>query len=407
MSGRHEAGGLLQHEQHEHVTDAELADIEAGSARSSPSPPRRLSPVHDGRPRSGSPAGSPAPSSPDEVRPAAKLRPTLSFGGTTSEPASPSATMEWYKAERAREKAAAEEEDGLRAPLPPEVQKIRTESNGWQRTRRMYRAGQLGTKGSVALASVQAMKKSGAREMIRKVFDELDMDNSGFMNKAEFTAMIKTCGGKKRKSREIAEIFRRLDDGDAGTPGEISFEQFESWFLEEMKSDVRAARVLARQLFQLADEDDSGTLSKGEFSHIAASLAAKFPHVRLDPPFKLDKDWHDMCLASADAQGNIPVSQRPSCTAPDLTPPDLDAWQGRSGGVPCPALPCPALPCPALPCPALPCLHAPALACLVADDRARMYVRCRMWSPGRISSAGGASVPAMTKALCRCCRRRW
>jgi hypothetical protein len=365
MSGRHEAGGLLQHEQHEHVTDAELADIEAGSARSSPSPPRRLSPVHDGRPRSGSPAGSPAPSSPDEVRPAAKLRPTLSFGGTTSEPASPSATMEWYKAERAREKAAAEEEDGLRAPLPPEVQKIRTESNGWQRTRRMYRAGQLGAKGSVALASVQAMKKSGAREMIRKVFDELDMDNSGFMNKAEFTAMIKTCGGKKRKSREIAEIF-------------------------------------ARQLFQLADEDDSGTLSKGEFSHIAASLAAKFPHVRLDPPFKLDKDWHDMCLASADAQGNIPVSQRPSCTAPDLTPPDLDAWQGRSGGVPCPALPCPALPCPALPC-----LHAPALACLVADDRARMYVRCRMWSPGRISSAGGASVPAMTKALCRCCRRRW
>lgn len=126
------------------------------------------------------------------------------------------------------------------------------------------------------------------------------------MNMHEFVAMIKSCGGKKRKAKEITEIFRRLASSDAAKPGEISFEQFEAWFLEEMKSDVRAARVLARQLFKLVDVDDSGTLSKAEFSHIADSLKNSFPHVKLDPPFDLDMDWHNMCVAAADAEGNAP-----------------------------------------------------------------------------------------------------
>eukprot|EP01043_Picozoa_sp_COSAG02_P057714 COSAG02_NODE_7054_length_3206_cov_4.593343_2_plen_328_part_00 len=131
------------------------------------------------------------------------------------------------------------------------------------------------------------------------------VDKSGSMNRHEFAAMIKSCGGKKRKGKEITEIFKRLEGRDAGS-GEISFEQFETWFLEEMKSDVRAARVLAGQLFKLVDVDKDGTLSKDEFSHIAADLASKFPHVKLDPPFDLEVDWHNICQAAADAKGNVP-----------------------------------------------------------------------------------------------------
>ena len=126
------------------------------------------------------------------------------------------------------------------------------------------------------------------------------------MNKDEFGAMVRACGGKKHKSKEIAEIFNRLDDGDDGTPGEISYEQFEAWFLEEMKSDVRAARVLARQIFKLVDVDGSGTLSKSEFSHIAHELASKFPHLQLDPPFDLEIDWRNLCLAAAGADEAVP-----------------------------------------------------------------------------------------------------
>jgi len=200
--------------------------------------------------------------------------------------------------------------------------------SAWQRTQRAHRTGKLRgqlsaqLKGHLALTAIG--KQDGPKQMIRKVFDELDADHSGFMDKSEFTRMIKTCGGRKRKSKEITEIFKRLDDGDDGTPGQISFEQFETWFVEEMKSDVRAARVLARQLFQLADADGSGTLSRSEFSRIAHNLEKKFPHVKLDPPFDLHKDWEVMIAAA---------EKTPDGFAPeDITWDDFERWWRERAG---------------------------------------------------------------------------
>lgn len=131
------------------------------------------------------------------------------------------------------------------------------------------------------------------------------VDQSGYMNRAEFGAMIKSCSGKKRKSKEVDAIFEQLQTTDDRT-GEISFEAFEAWFAEEMRRDVRAARILARQLFNLVDTDESGTLTKQEFSSIATRLKTKFPHLKLEPPFDLETDWRNMCLAAADTKGNIP-----------------------------------------------------------------------------------------------------
>ena len=172
--------------------------------------------------------------------------------------------------------------------------------------------------------------------MIRRVFAELDEDNSGFMNKEEFKKLVAKCGGRKRKLKEITEIFSRLDDGDDGTPGQISFKVFETWFVEEMKSDVRAARVLARQLFTLSDSDDSGTLDKAEFGKIAAHLSSKFPQIVLEPDFDLQNDWEKMTKMAADAQ----VSAQPLSTTArpfllTVSNPSLSAaphsWVGEQG----------------------------------------------------------------------------
>ena len=158
--------------------------------------------------------------------------------------------------------------------------------------------------------------------MIRRVFAELDEDNSGFMNKEEFKKLVAKCGGRKRKLKEITEIFSRLDDGDDGTPGQISFKVFETWFVEEMKSDVRAARVLARQLFTLSDSDDSGTLDKAEFGKIAAHLSSKFPQIVLEPDFDLQNDWEKMTKMAADAQvGAQPLSNNRAPLSADRVQP--------------------------------------------------------------------------------------
>ena len=176
----------------------------------------------------------------------------------------------------------------------------------------------------------------GPRGMIRRVFAELDEDNSGFMNKEEFKKLVAKCGGRKRKLKEITEIFSRLDDGDDGTPGQISFKVFETWFVEEMKSDVRAARVLARQLFTLSDSDDSGTLDKAEFGKIAAHLSSKFPQIVLEPDFDLQNDWEKMTKMAADAQvGAQPLQTTARPFLLTVSNPSLSAaphsWVGEKG----------------------------------------------------------------------------
>lgn len=62
------------------------------------------------------------------------------------------------------------------APLPA-LQKISTgsgELSPWERTRLIYRTGKLRSQGKVLAIGVDAMKKDSTRQMIRKVFDELD-----------------------------------------------------------------------------------------------------------------------------------------------------------------------------------------------------------------------------------------
>ena len=194
----------------------------------------------------------------------------------------------------------------------------------------------------------------GPRGMIRRVFAELDEDNSGFMNKEEFKKLVAKCGGRKRKLKEITEIFSRLDDGDDGTPGQISFKVFETWFVEEMKSDVRAARVLARQLFTLSDSDDSGTLDKAEFGKIAAHLSSKFPQIVLEPDFDLQNDWEKMTKMAADAQvGAQPLQTTARPFLLTVSNPSLSAHHPILGS----AKRAKALVCPAL------CLPRCALGC--------------------------------------------
>ena len=182
--------------------------------------------------------------------------------------------------------------------------------------------------------------------MIRRVFAELDEDNSGFMNKEEFKKLVAKCGGRKRKLKEITEIFSRLDDGDDGTPGQISFKVFETWFVEEMKSDVRAARVLARQLFTLSDSDDSGTLDKAEFGKIAAHLSSKFPQIVLEPDFDLQNDWEKMTKMAADAQVGAqpqPLSNNRAPLSADRVQPIAVCGTPFLGAKRAKALVCPAL----------------------------------------------------------------
>ena len=73
---------------------------------------------------------------------------------------------------------------------------------------------------------------------------------------------IKLCSKRKElygkeiklKRHEIEEQFISLDEGNTGC---ISYQAFEGWFSNILKSDIRAARRMARLLFDLTDTDKS------------------------------------------------------------------------------------------------------------------------------------------------------
>lgn len=76
--------------------------------------------------------------------------------------------------------------------------------------------------------------------------------------------------------------------------GHITFRQFEMWYIEQLKGDVRAARHHARTLFADADEDASRSLNRSELKNVVRQLQIRFPAILLDPPFELERDYLEM-----------------------------------------------------------------------------------------------------------------
>jgi Ca2+-binding EF-hand superfamily protein len=86
------------------------------------------------------------------------------------------------------------------------------------------------------------------------------------------------------KKLEIEEQFQSLD---VDNTGEISYEIFEGWFSNFLRSDIRAARRMARQLFDQADADKSDSLTKSEMGTLFDTVMKRFPQIELTPPFNL------------------------------------------------------------------------------------------------------------------------
>ena len=87
-----------------------------------------------------------------------------------------------------------------------------------------------------------------------------------------------------QKKLEIEEQFQSLD---VDNTGEISYEIFEGWFSNLLRSDIRAARRMARQLFDQADADKSDSLTKSEMGTLFDTVMKRFPQIELTPPFNL------------------------------------------------------------------------------------------------------------------------
>ena len=150
-----------------------------------------------------------------------------------------------------------------------------------------------------AAGALSAMKKDNT-SMVRAKFKEMDTERgfvSEVLSKKEFRELLKKIDGKAMQAKQLTEVFESLA-GDEPDPElkqlVVDYPTFETWFLDRLRKDVRAARVLASSIFQAADADGSGLLDKEEVGSVVTLIKSKFPHISLNPPFHLERDFAQM-----------------------------------------------------------------------------------------------------------------
>ena len=100
--------------------------------------------------------------------------------------------------------------------------------------------------------------------------------------------------------------------------------QVHAWVRDKRQLQLRAARQLARKLFDMTDADSSGFLDKAEVTQVEKRLVQRCPEVELVPPFDPDKDF---AIMDKDGHGQVSWSEFEGTAALDRLPPLLE---GRS-----------------------------------------------------------------------------
>jgi hypothetical protein len=125
--------------------------------------------------------------------------------------------------------------------------------------------------------------------------------------------------------------------------------QVHAWVRDKRQLQLRAARQLARKLFDMADADSSGFLDKAEVTQVEKRLVQRCPEVELVPPFDPDKDFATMDkdghgqVSWSEFEGTSPLNRLSPTARVALTPVACftEWWMSRTGDdePSCPVLP--------------------------------------------------------------------
>ena len=97
------------------------------------------------------------------------------------------------------------------------------------------------------------------------------------INKAGFDALCDKMG-LRLNAVQRKRAFRALDTADGGSKdGMLDFGAVHSWARATRGAQLRAARKLARTLFDMADDDSSGFLDKGEVIQVKVLSIVPYP----------------------------------------------------------------------------------------------------------------------------------
>jgi hypothetical protein len=89
---------------------------------------------------------------------------------------------------------------------------------------------------------------------------------------------------KKRLKEEFHKLVKICDRDDGKMDGQTALD----WVRYQSQQQRRQARKVARSLFMVADDDNSGFLVREEVADLTEELKAIYPEYEIDPPLNLD-----------------------------------------------------------------------------------------------------------------------
>ena len=120
---------------------------------------------------------------------------------------------------------------------------------------------------------------------VAKIFKELDVNDSGTLEKEEVTELIRRLHQRKMTKSDVAKAFAHMDPNGTGA---VHLHSFRDWYFNAREIQRREFRHVVKGTFAELDVDGSGRINKAEFARLMRVVKDT---LRLDPPFDLDKDW--------------------------------------------------------------------------------------------------------------------
>ena len=162
------------------------------------------------------------------------------------------------------------------------------------------------------------LKALGAAGDAFNWFKVLDEDGDGRLEEAEVQQLASKLD-IKMNAKQLKRAFREMD---ANGNGEVSYGEFSSWWNMKKEVERRFIRRTIRELWDNADDDKDGSLSREEVTRLlnrSRKLMKEW-----DPPFDLEQDWAMMCGGAGGLEPNV---------VNGITYAEFEDWWKRRNGI--------------------------------------------------------------------------
>ena len=134
------------------------------------------------------------------------------------------------------------------------------------------------------------------RTVQRELFDNLDEDKNGYLDRDECRKLIQLLKRKLPVDELFDEMLAEQNKSAETVPdGSVSFDNFMRVYNDKLGTERRQVRQEVKLMFEKLDTDHTEKITKEQVHSLVKRIRKRL--MLLHPPFDIDKDWNLMIYA--------------------------------------------------------------------------------------------------------------